>query len=120
MARPYSDDLRIRVLGAVDTKMSIRVIAGLFGIAPSTVSKWAQRRRATGSASAGKMGGHRRAILSDERDWLVARVNEPDSDVTVRGLQAELAERGVVVSHGAVWNFLRREGLSHKKNRVRK
>ena len=65
------------------------------------------------------MGGYRRAILADERDWLHARISEPDSDVTIRGLLVELADRGIIVSYGALWNFMHREGLSHKKNCIR-
>jgi len=30
-----------------------------------------------------------------------------------------LAARGVSVSHNAIWQFMRREGLSFKKNAVR-
>ena len=105
---------------AAGTGKSNREIAELFGVSPSAVSKWSQRYRSTGSADAGQMGGHRRAILTDEREWLQARVGEPDSDVTIRGLQAELEDRGIAVSYGALRNFLHREGLSYKKNRVRK
>jgi putative transposase len=39
--------------------------------------------------------------------------------LTLHGLKDELAARGVKVSHHAVWTFLRREGLSFKKNTVR-
>ena len=39
--------------------------------------------------------------------------------LTLHGLKDELAARGVYVSHNSVWLFLRREGLSFKKNSVR-
>jgi transposase len=120
MARSYSNDLRLRVAAAAEQGRSIRSVSDIFGVSPSSVSKWSQRYRATGSADAKQMGGHRRAILTDQREWLHARLSEPDCDITVRGLLAELAERGIVVSYGALWNFMRREGFSHKKNRVRK
>ncbi len=32
---------------------------------------------------------------------------------------AMLAARGIAVSHDTVWRFLRREGRSFKKNRIR-
>ena len=41
------------------------------------------------------------------------------SHLTLHGLKDELAARGVKVSHNAVWLFLRREGLTFKKNAVR-
>ena len=119
MARSYSNDLRARVAAAAGKGKSNRALADIFDVSASSVSKWSSRYRATGSADAKQLGGHRRVILADERDWLHARINAPDSDVTIRGLLTELAGRGIIVSYGALWNFLRREGLSHKKNRIR-
>ena len=119
MARPYSYDLRQRVVAAVRSGMSCRQAAGTFGVSVSSVVKWSQRERATGSVAAGKMGGQRPIILAGQRAWLLSRINAPDSDVTLRGLQAELAGRGIIVSYGALWNFVHREGLSYKKNRIR-
>ena len=119
MARPYSYDLRQRVVAGVRSGMSCRQAAGTFGVSVSSVVKWSQRERATGSVAARKMGGRRPIILTGQREWLLSRINAPDSDVTLRGLQAELAGRGIIVSYGALWNFIRREGLSFKKNRIR-
>jgi transposase len=36
--------------------------------------------------------------------------------ITLRGLTAELAERGIKTQPRAVWVFLHAEGLSFKKN----
>ncbi len=118
MARPYSDDLRERVIDALNSGLSCRAVADRFGVSVSAVVKWSQRFRATGSVSARRMGGHRPFALAAERDWLLDRINA-ETDVSLRGLQSELAERGIIVSYGAVWNFVHREGLSHKKNRGR-
>lgn len=118
MARPYSDDLRERVIDALNSGLSCREVADRFGVSVSAVVKWSQRYRATGSVSARRMGGHRPFALAAERDWLLERINS-EADVSLRRLQSELAERGINVSYGAVWNFVHREGLSHKKNRGR-
>jgi transposase len=64
------------------------------------------------------MGGHRRRILRDERDWLVARIAEKP-DLTLRAVLAELAVRGMVVSYGAVWAFFASEGITFKKKPAR-
>src|SRR5580704_5070354 len=50
-----------------------------------------------------------------ERGWRMERI-AAEPEVTVRGLMTELAERGVAVSYGTVWNFLHREGMSFKKS----
>ena len=118
MTAPLSNDLRERVVAAVGAGESCRSVAARFGIAVSSVVKWSQRRRATGSVAPGKMGGHRRRVLEPHRDFIVGRINETPH-LTLHGLKDELATRGVKVSHNAVWLFLRREGLSFKKNAVR-
>lgn len=64
------------------------------------------------------MGGHRKRVLEPHRDFIVGRINQTPH-LTLHGLKEELAARGVKVSHNAVWLFLRREGLSFKKNAVR-
>jgi transposase len=64
------------------------------------------------------MGGSRPRALVGWRDWLLARIAEKP-DLTLRGLVAELAERGVPASYGAVWRFFEAERISFKKNRAR-
>ena len=118
MARPYSQDLRERVVGSVAAGRSCRATAAIFGVSVASVVKWSQRWRATGSAAARQMGGWKRLMLLPEREWLLARIGEKP-DVTLRGLVAELAERGTPASYGAVWRFFKHEGISFKKKPVR-
>nr|AAQ87497.1 Transposase [Sinorhizobium fredii NGR234] len=71
--------------------------------------------RETGSAAAGQMGGHKpRAIAGEHRVWLVERCRA--QAFTLRGLVAELAERGLQVDYRSVWIFVHEEGLSYKKD----
>ncbi len=118
MTRPYSNDLRERVVGAVQAGASCRSVAARFGVAVSTVVKWSQRYRRTGSVAPGKVGGHRRPVLEPHRDFIVERISQ-EPHLTLHGLKDELAVRGIRVSHNTVWQFLRREGLRFKKNAVR-
>ena len=118
MTRPYSNDLRERVVKAVEEGASCRAVAARFGVAVSSVVKWCQRYRETGSVAPGKIGGYRRPILAPYREFIVERI-EQTPHLTLHRLKDELAARGVRVSHNAVWLFLRREGLSFKKNAVR-
>jgi len=82
------------------------------------VVKWSQRFRAEGSPAARRMGGSRPYVLAGERDWLLKRLAD-QPDVTLRGLLAELAERGIKVSYYAVWHFFEHEGISFKKKPAR-
>ena len=118
MARPYSKDLRDRVVGSVAGGRTCRATARLFGVSVASVVRWSQRFRATGSAAAKKMGGWRPLLLKSERDWLLARLAEKP-DLTLRAVVAELAARGTPASYGAVWRFFRREGITFKKKPAR-
>ena len=114
MARPYSQDLRDRVVGSVASGRTCRVTAALFEVSVASVVKWSQRWRASGSAAAKPMGGRRPLRLKHERAWLLARIAEKP-DLTLRAVVAELAERGTPASYGAVWRFFRHEGITFKK-----
>jgi len=119
MVKPYSNDLRERVVAAVAAGQSCRAVAATFGVSVASVVKWSQRHRRTGSVAPGKIGGHKPLKLEAERSWILSRLAE-QPDLSVRALADELAARGVVAGHVAVWNLLRSENLSHKKKRVRK
>lgn len=118
MVRALSSDLRERVVSAVLAGESCRSAAARFGIAVSSAVKWMRRWRSTGSVAPDKMGGHRKSMLEPHRAFILERLRQTPH-LTLHGLKRELAARGVMVSHNAVWLFLRREGLSFKKNPVR-
>lgn len=116
MTRPYSMDLRERAIARVVAGESVRTVAAALSISAATVVRWSQRYRASGSPAPGKVGGHKPRLLTGElRDWLLDRTK---TDFTLRGLVAELAERGVKVDYVQVWRFAHAEGLSFKKKSV--
>ena len=114
MPRAYSDDLRERVALSVTDGRSCRETAALFGVSVASVVKWSQRLRATGSAAAKPMGRQQPRSLAAEREWLLGRLKAVP-DVTLRGLVAELRERGVMTSYSSVWRIVHDEALSFKK-----
>jgi transposase len=116
MSRPYSLDLRDRVVASVEGGRSCRETARLFDVSVASVVKWSQRKRRTGSAAASPMGCRNRPLrLAGERAWLLERVTA-QPDLTLRGIQAELSARGMRVSLKAIWNFFRSERLTFKKS----
>jgi len=90
MTRPCSDDLRERVVAAMQAGESCRSVATRFDVAPSSVVKWTQRTARTGSVSLAKMGGYRRPILEPHRAWLLEQVRACPH-VTLAVLQEKLA-----------------------------
>lgn len=119
MARPYSRDLRERVVRAVEGGLSRRQAAGRFALAVSTVVEWVRVWRESGSLSAKPMGGDHNARLKGERAWLLERIAAAP-DLTLEEIRAELADRGKRVGYGTVWRFFAGEGISFKKNRARR
>jgi putative transposase len=117
MARPYSIDLRERVVRAVEEEgLSRNKAARRFGIGIKTAIDWVRLYRETGSVAAKPMGGCRpKKIVGEYRDWLLERCRR--QDFTLRGLVGELAERGLQVDYRTVWDFVHGEKLSYKKRR---
>jgi len=118
MTAPLSNDLRERVVSAIEAGESCRSVAARFGISVSSAVKWSQRYRVSGSVTPGKMGGHRKRVLEPHRAFIVERIHQTPH-LSLHRLKDELAARGVKVAHDTVWQFLRREGLRFKKNAVR-
>jgi len=118
MARPYSDDLRERAAAAVASGRSCREVASLFGVSVSSVVKWSQRQRSTGSAAARRMGGHRKRLLEPHRALVIERLKAVP-DMTLKAMVAELAGLGIRTSAVSVWRLVRSEGMRFKKNSVR-
>ena len=109
MARPYSMDLRERVVQAVEEEgLSRRQAADRFGIGIKTAIDWVRRFRETGSMAAKPMGGCRPKKLLKRCQG---------QDFTLRGLVGELAERGLQVDYRTVWDFVHSEKLTYKKRR---
>src|SRR5580692_4957921 len=75
MTRPLSNDLRKRVIAALADGESCRSVAARFGVAVSSVVKWSQRHRATGSVAPARMGGRRKRALEPHRAFIVERIN---------------------------------------------
>jgi transposase len=120
MSKPYSLDLRDRVVAAVETGgLSRHQAAARFGVAVSTAVHWVRRYRSTGSVAPSQIGGYKpRTLRGDHAEWLIARCRE--KDFTISQLVEELqATRGLRVDRHSVWEFLHAEGLSFKKKPVR-
>jgi transposase len=113
--RPYSDDLRGRVVAAMEGGMSCRAAADRFRVAPSTAGNWHRLYRARQSYSPLPIGGDRRAKLLDEADWIAATLAETP-DLRLLDVQHALAERGIEVSYPCVQRTVKRLGLRFKKN----
>jgi len=118
MAKPYSQDLRDRVLDAVDKEgMSRRAAADRFGIGESSAIRWIRRLTEAGSRTPVGTGGHRASKLAPHRAFIETAL-AAQSDLTQQALcDRLLAERGVKADTSMMSRFLRREGITFKKRR---
>lgn len=113
----YSQDLRDRVLAAVDGGMAVRQAARTFQVSISYIYKALIRRRHTGESGPNPNRGHRPRKLTPEQEAALAARIEAQPDVTLARLQDWLlAEHDVRLSNGAMWSAVKRLGLSFKKN----
>ena len=85
--RSYSQDLRDRVLAAVDGGMAVRQAAPLFRVSVSYIYKALIRRRATGEAGANPNRGHRPRKLSLRAGAGAAARIQAEPDITLARLQ---------------------------------
>jgi len=116
MGKPYSIDLRKRVVAAIEGGLSRNQAAKRFGVAISTAIGWMRRLEETGSVAPGQIGGHKpKGISGEHAIFLSQRIG--NGDFTLRGLVKELAERGLKVDYRSVWEFVHAEKLSFKKKR---
>lgn len=120
MTRALSMDLRERAMARLEKGETCRQVAAALQVGVSSVVKWSQRKRATGSC-APKSPPVRKPyrLMEKERAYIRVRL-KAEPHATLRTIQAELAERGTKVSYGAIWNFVHADGLSFKKNRHRR
>jgi len=106
--RPYTDELRSRVIAAIEAGASYRQAAARHGVSASVALKWMRRFRQTGSIAAKPMGGDRRSRLKGERDWLLRRIAAKPG-LTAAELHEELSARGIQVGYLTVRKFVRKE-----------
>lgn len=117
MAAPLSQDLRLRVVGAVEEEgMSRRAAAARFDVAIRTAVRWVSEYRASGSVAPRKMGNPSPPKLTAHKATILALL-EAHPDCTIEGLRHELAERGIVVGYGSIRRFFEREKITRKKRR---
>ncbi len=116
MAKPHSQDLRDRVIDAVQRgELSGRAAARRYEISESVAIKWLERVERDGSRAPVGHGGHRPSKLMPHREFLgAARTEKPD--ITLQALcDRLLSERGVKADTSMMSRFFRRIGVTFKR-----
>jgi transposase len=116
MGKPYSDDLRIRMIEAVEAGASRRSVALQYKVGVSTVIRLMQRWKRTGCCSADPMGGIKPYAL-DGHGALVDQLLADSCDATLEELRLALAAKNVKVGITAIDRYLKARGYTRKKRR---
>jgi transposase len=117
MPKPYSQDLRARVVGAVETGASCHEAAAAFEVSVSSAIRWVARWRQSGSVAAKPMGG-KVSPLDAHADWLLALIGA-EPDLTLEEMRGRLRGRGILVSTSMLWRFFDRHAITFKKKPAR-
>jgi len=110
--KTLSLDLRERVVAAVSGGLSRRQAATRFGVSAASAIRWCQRERQTGSPASHKRGGDRWSARIDAHKALILSLVDTTCDITLKELQAQLAERGHHFSVGSLWSFFARHKIT--------
>jgi len=119
MARPLADDLRERVVQAVERGRTQAEVAAFFGLGLRTVERYISRWHENGQIARGKFGGHKKHLLAAHVER-VRQLVTAAPDLTLAALCQRLAAQGIKVSTSALDRFLRATGLTYKKNAGRR
>jgi transposase len=117
MPKPYSRDLRERVVRAVEAGASCHEAAAASEVSASSAIRWVACWRRTGSLMAKPMGG-KRSRLDIHKEWLLELIAE-EADLTLEEIRGRLRARGIAVGASSVWRFFDRHNITFKKKPTR-
>jgi transposase len=118
MTKPYSEDLRSRIVQAVETQgISQPIVAQRFAVSLTSVKRYLRQYRTTGTLTAATAPGRPRAIPPAVHADLVAQF-DADPDATFATYCDQwAATTGVRVSESTMYRVQRRVGWTRKKSR---
>ena len=114
MGKPYSEDLRERVVGAAQDGATIPETAEQLGVSISSVVRFRRLHRETGSVSPAKFGGYKGYALAAHEE-LVRQLVAEQPDITLAEIKAVLATEKVTVGRSSISRFLHHLKLRFKK-----
>jgi transposase len=115
MTAPLSNDLRQRVVRAIDAGLSRRAAAAKFDVSIASAVRWYQRFKRQGDVRPARIGGDRTSHhIEAHADKIIGWI-EGNKDITIKEIREKLAGEGHSFSHGAVWRLLDRHDYTFKK-----
>jgi putative transposase len=114
MAKPYSEDLRRRVVETINGEATIPDAAEQCGVSISSVVRFLRLHRDTGSVGGAKFGGYKKFVLAAHEELVRSLIKE-QPDITLAELETRLAKKKVLVGKSSISRFLHHLKLPFKK-----
>jgi transposase len=115
MAKPYSEDLRARMVAAIEAGATRPEVADQYSVSLSSVGRFVRLDRETGGVSAAKFGGYKEFALAGH-EALVRQLVGKQPDITLAELVTQLAKKKVTIGKSSVSCFLHHLNLSFEKS----
>ncbi|HLI30881.1 MAG TPA: transcriptional regulator [Terriglobia bacterium] len=114
----YSQDLRDRVLWALDRGERPAAIARRLEVSRVWIYRVRERRQKTGQRTSFRIGGHRRSRVAEMESVLRAWI-EQEPGLSLAQLCERLLKQGVSIKLSALWHQLNKWNLTSQKNIAR-
>ena len=119
MVKAISEDLRLRVVGAIESGLTRRQAAEKYNVSVASAVRWHQRFRETGSVATDVIGGNRRPDRLSGYARIVKSWVDVQPDITLREIQERLeGEFGERFASSVIWRFLDRHNYTFKKRQA--
>ena len=115
--KAYSQDLRLRILHAVDAGSTKAAVARRFAVGLSTVKRYLRQRTTVGHVQPRSSPGRPAAIRPSQYAAVRAQVAQLDDTTLAEHAAAWERAHGVPVSPWAIGRIIRRLNLTRKKRR---
>lgn len=115
MTAPCSNDLRLRVVMAIEGGLSRRAAAAQFDVSIASAVRWHQRYKRTGGVEPDAIGGDRTSHRAEAHAAMVLGWVDEQRDLTLEEIASRLAEEGHIFALSTIWRLLDRHDYTLKK-----
>ena len=115
MTAPLSNDLRLRVVRAIDGGLSRRAAAAKFDVSIASAVRWYQRYCRTGSVAPSAIGGDRHSHRAQAHAAKILAWVDENRDITLAEIADRLATEGHMFAPATIWRLLDRHDYTVKK-----
>ena len=111
--KPLDQDLRVRIIRAIDSGETMPRVAARFSVSYAVVKKLKYQFRDTGNLDSHLSRCGRKPSLSSEQRERLAELVDEDHSLTLEQLRDKL---NVACCLATIWNELKRQNISYKKS----